>query len=171
MEWYSPVHIIHIGASMKFPYTIPKHYPTADRTDYFTTFDIFRAYNWKRGLIKNWVEQGFIKPLVQVEDKRGKVSYFAGFQLYTIAFFKRLMDIGIPRKEAAAWSRRFENDMLKTGDAANMQVAILRFDNGKLTRISFDPGNEIVFEKLDDDAPDYLILNFGQLVRDVDQRF
>lgn len=82
-------------------------YSTFDKTGYFTTFDICRIFNMKRGRLKNWIEQGFLKPAYQLPDKRGKVSYFTKEQLYIVYLFRSLVDVGISRRNAGIWSQTF----------------------------------------------------------------
>lgn len=151
---------------MKHKPEIPKNYPHNDPTGFYTTFDIKGMFGWKLGLIKNWIKDDYVRPLYRVEDKRGKKSYFAGYQLYTIRLFKYLHDMGLSRLYAGIWSRRIENDIIK--NQKNYNFAVFELKNGQIIRAQFhdDPKGIIIDYK--EDQNDFFVLNFKRLIKEVD---
>jgi hypothetical protein len=155
---------------MKHKPEIPKNYPGDDPTGFFTTFDILKGFKWKRGLLKNWIEEGYIKPLYQVEDKRGKKSYFAGYQLYTIKLFKHLLDMGISRQYASTFLKLFEAEFIKKGKSKEIDFVVFELRDRQVKKVTaFSNSDGIQFSNIKEDSNDIYVLNFKKIVKEVDE--
>ena len=148
--------------------------------DLFSTVDVCKIFDIKRGRLKNWTEQGFITAKVQIPDKRGKVSYFTRDQLYTIHMFRSLVNVGISRSYASTWSKAFDNlRKSKIDHDANFVVFDLAEYSGqsfKVGDITIKPkqnvksvtiSDNVVFTP-DQDFDQVLIINLVRLKTKVD---
>jgi hypothetical protein len=142
-------------------------HPTDNRDGYYTTFDICRIFDMKRGRIKNWIEQEFIKPMHQVTDKRGKVSYFTKEQLYSIYLFRSLVDAGIKRDYAGTWVKAFENLKKKAKHDVNFVVVDISGTNYSSAIQRITVADNVVIEPTDK-ATSSLVVNLKRVVEKVD---
>jgi hypothetical protein len=127
-------------------------------------------FNWKRGLIKNWIEGGYISGAGFSDDGRGRLVFFAGFQLYTLRLFKYLLEIGLSRGQASAWSKRIENDIIEKGDleVENITFIVFELENGQVQQVYFFRDQGGVRIDYIDDSNDFFVVNFNRLMKEVD---
>jgi hypothetical protein len=86
----------------------PKGHPDHDQSEYYTTFWISNNLHIKRDRLRNWITRGDVVPLYQIEDSRGKKSYFAKAQLYYLRLFEYLVDMGVKRDWAKLAVNQFD---------------------------------------------------------------
>ena len=64
----------------------------------YSTFDVMRMLEIKRGRFKNWIEEGFIVPCKQDVFPSGlKRSYFTISGVYLVELFCTLISVGLSR--------------------------------------------------------------------------
>lgn len=73
----------------------------------FSTFDIKSLLDIKIDRLKDWMNRGFISPSVQRAKGQGTKNLFSRSDLYVIMLFKKFLDIGLPREQAAEELRSF----------------------------------------------------------------
>ena len=69
----------------------------------FSTFDVSRILNINRERLRQWAKLGFIVEGGRVVYKAGYKTVWGVSGLYGILAFKRLVDAGVRRSEAASW--------------------------------------------------------------------
>ena len=155
---------------MKHKPIIPKNHPRDDRSGWYSTFQVMEIFNWKRGLIKNWIEGGYISGAGFSDDRRGRLVFFAGFQLYTLRLFKYLLEIGLSRGQASSWSKRLESDIVKKGhlEVENITFIVFELENGQVQQVYFFKDQEEIRIDYIDDSNDFLVVNFNRLIEEVD---
>jgi hypothetical protein len=142
-----------------------------EKEQYFSTFDIVKLLKIKRERLKNWIEQGFVKPYKQIETGPGKKSLFDIWHLYNVKLFEYLVDHGISRKEAAKWSQSRSPEMLKDLKGMRMEkpdFLIFKRKNGTITQVYYDYDVSNLRVDVTDDFDDIFILNFAKIRHQVD---
>jgi len=66
----------------------------------FSTFDIVNALGIPFGRLREWINEGFIKPNIPAEGA-GTKAIFTRDDVYGVALFKSLVEFGMKRKRAA----------------------------------------------------------------------
>lgn len=66
----------------------------------FSTFDIGKILNIPRERLKDWMNNGFVKPAIKAQGK-GTKAIFNTENLYEIALFQKMITLGFNRKNAA----------------------------------------------------------------------
>lgn len=79
-----------------------------DGEQVFSTFDVLRILAIKRGRLVEWMRGGFVPSGIQVAWGERSKTVFGIFDLYTIALFKQLIELGICREEACTYSQHPE---------------------------------------------------------------
>lgn len=69
----------------------------------FSTFDVERILNIRRGRFKEWIDMGYIEPADITVTSVGKKSLFNRQDLYIIKLFDRLLSDGFSREAAGAF--------------------------------------------------------------------
>jgi hypothetical protein len=137
-----------------------------NQTREFSTFDVLKILDIKRERLREWVNQGFIKPTVSAEGQ-GTKAVFKILDIYKIAVFKKLVEAGINRKKAA--------DLINTNpiinsleEVRNMNfILVLDEENGGAWTSYFEP-NLPAFKKEKDISEDSnwnigILINFKKL--------
>ena len=58
----------------------------------FTTFDIIKALNIKRGRLRQWQNLGFVKPSIKKPEGQGTKALFSYEDVLFIAFFREFWE-------------------------------------------------------------------------------
>ena len=69
--------------------------------EHFTAKDVTAVTGVKRTRLQQWLEQGWITPSIQQADGHGTRNVYSRNDLYAIAFFRRVVESGLPRKVVA----------------------------------------------------------------------
>ena len=64
----------------------------------FYTSDVTRITGVKRNRLQVWLDKGWIIPSIQKAQGQGTRNIFSLHDLYIIALFRKLVEIGVPRK-------------------------------------------------------------------------
>jgi DNA-binding transcriptional MerR regulator len=67
----------------------------------FYASDVVKITNVKRTRLQQWLEKGWISPSVQQAEGAGTRNVYSLNDLYTIAIFKQVTEMGLPRKLVA----------------------------------------------------------------------
>lgn len=159
---------------MKYKPVIPPNYPGENPSGFFSTFNVMDIFSWKRGLIKGWIEDKYIEPVYRVPEKRGLKSYFAGYQLYSLALFKSLLEVGISRNYASIWVKAFENlwrEQWNEDPSKDPSFVVFELSKGTLSRLTILFGAEEMFVKAPEEATfdNLFIVNFRKIISAVDK--
>jgi len=68
----------------------------------FSTFDVVKILNIQRERLREWIKEGFVSPTTPAEGI-GTKALFSVLDLYKIAVFTKLIDVGMNRRRAAEW--------------------------------------------------------------------
>jgi hypothetical protein len=131
----------------------------------FTTFDIMKALEIPRERLREWINRGFVKPH-QSADGQGTKAIFTRSDVYAVALFKRFIEHGITRKAAAAELSR----IISQGGLNNNGRLIIKKEKrgtGEFIVSAFLDQNR---QTLPGGREDLIIINFGQLKKDIDSR-
>ena len=66
----------------------------------FTTFDVVKILDIKRVKLKDWSDNGFLKPTRTTEDSRGVKLFFDLFEVCCLGVFKNIIADGVSRRLA-----------------------------------------------------------------------
>jgi DNA-binding transcriptional MerR regulator len=118
----------------------------------FLTSDVTRITGVKRNRLQVWLDKGWITPSIQKAQGQGTRNIFSLHDLYVIALFKKLVEIGVPRKFVGICTQKFQEqpllglflksdnycwfDIYRTGEGEFESELIFQPDAGK--RDSFD---------------------------------
>jgi DNA-binding transcriptional MerR regulator len=75
--------------------------------DQFSTLDIVKALDIPRERLREWLVRGYVRPSVSAEGQ-GTRAIFTRTDVYTVALFRRLLEIGFRREEAGKFVRKFQ---------------------------------------------------------------
>ena len=78
----------------------------------FYTSDVTRITGVKRNRLQVWLDQGWIIPSIQKAQGQGTRNIFSLHDLYVIALFKKLVEIGVPRKFVGMCTQAFFEEPL-----------------------------------------------------------
>jgi DNA-binding transcriptional MerR regulator len=78
--------------------------------DYFSTFDLMKVFKISRPRLREWMIRGFIKPTFP-SNGQGTRALFTKKDIYKVALFMRLIEVGFRRKQAAELSRSINFDL------------------------------------------------------------
>lgn len=106
-----------------------------------TTFELARRLGIDRLRLKGWMDRGFIKP-TEPAPKQGRPAFFDDVAINRVVIFKRLLDRGIKRKEAA----RLANSVNKITE----EVAFIMWTSGDISTIESDGAAEEALELIFD---------------------
>ena len=67
----------------------------------FSTLDIVKALEIPRERFREWLTRGYISPSIQEAKGQGTKALFNRTDVYMVAIFRYLIEIGIKREEAA----------------------------------------------------------------------
>jgi hypothetical protein len=144
-----------------------KQYPAVDSAGYYTSMDIVKIFDEiKMDALQEWFRRKLIRPKHCTERKPGWIKYFNRSGLCMIAIFKRLVDLGIPRKRA-------RSDMLRVHQARVDHIN--QFDR-EPDFISLEIENKIVMRittstgriELRKDMKDVVIINLYKILFKID---
>lgn len=69
----------------------------------FSTFDVLRILDLKRGRLTQWIKGNFIPKGIQLRWGHGFKTVFRLYDLYGIALFKQFVDSGLGRKVSSRY--------------------------------------------------------------------
>lgn len=69
----------------------------------FSTFDVLKILDLKRGRLIHWVKGGFIPKGIQLTWGHGVRTVFSLYDLYSIALFKQFVDSGLGRNVSSQY--------------------------------------------------------------------
>ncbi|MEI7636315.1 MAG: MerR family transcriptional regulator [Syntrophus sp. (in: bacteria)] len=72
----------------------------------FSTLDIVKALGIPRERLRDWMNRGFIKPVISAEGQ-GTKALFDLEDAYCVALFKNLLDSGFNRTVAASYATKY----------------------------------------------------------------
>ena len=67
----------------------------------FTTWDVMRLLDLKRGRLREWIERGYVRPSVEQADGVGTKNVFSRLDVISIGAFDLLLGSGLNRHAAA----------------------------------------------------------------------
>lgn len=76
-----------------------------DGEQVFSTFDVLRILNIKRGRLIHWIKGGFIPEGIQVAWGNGSKTVFKLYDVYSIALFKKFVDSGLGRNVSSQYMK------------------------------------------------------------------
>jgi hypothetical protein len=106
----------------------------------FSTFDIVKALGIPRERLKDWMNNGFVKPTVPAEGQ-GTKAIFTRVDLYLTELFRDLLNKGFKRDRAADFTRKiserlkWKKEGLEEG-AERLAVIIFKYVHGDDQAIS-----------------------------------
>lgn len=137
----------------------------------FYASDVVKITNVKRTRLQQWLEKGWISPSVQQAEGAGTRNIYSLNDLYTIAIFKQVTEMGLPRKLVA--------DFLSKGvigDTPELEKAqfVIYVRDGEQTGAAVLKGYNIDFhyqlKSLGFDGCDSIFLiNFHRIKNDIDE--
>lgn len=136
-------------------------------TGLYTSMDIIKIFpEIKMDALQEWFRQKLIRPSVRSEGPTGYIKHFNRSGLCMIAIFKRLVDLGIPRKNARTETVRFQRKRVEYVKKNNQEPDFISFTikNKKVMEIAFTAGP---FE-LTRDMKDVAIINFYRILFKID---
>jgi len=68
--------------------------------DEFSTLDIVKALDIPRERLRDWMNKGFVKPTTPAEGQGTKAIFTRG-DVYCVALFQRLLEVGFKREDAS----------------------------------------------------------------------
>ena len=81
----------------------------------FSTFDVLRILDIKRGRLTHWIKGGFIPKGIQVTWGNGSKTVFRLFDVYSIALFKQFVDSGLGRNVSSQYMKYVDwQDVIKS---------------------------------------------------------
>jgi len=134
-----------------------------DGQEVFSTFDVLRILDIKRGRLVQWMKSNFIPKGSRVAWGEGSKTVFGLHDLYTINAFKLLVEMGLDRIIASKYGDQIEwNDVIQLKD--------------KYLIIIKDQEDRFVIVKKDDslirmkDYESAIFLNLGKIVESINMK-
>ena len=135
----------------------------------YSTFDIIKLFDMKRGRLKNWIEQGFITPTFQEPHGAGLKSYFDKRGLYSLRLFQRFLDLGIKRELASEWIKIFEKVNPAQHGSGDPDFILLERSKNDITliKLHFAENGDLTIKK-SNQVDDVFVINFENIRKHVD---
>lgn len=80
--------------------------------DEYTTFDIIKKLNIPRERLRQWMVRGYIEPSIRKADGVRIKALFSREDVYKIALFKKLIELGFNRQRASRFIKSFWSDQV-----------------------------------------------------------
>jgi DNA-binding transcriptional MerR regulator len=135
----------------------------------FYTSDVTRITGVKRNRLQVWLDKGWMTPSIQKARGQGTRNIFSLHDLYVIALFKKLVEIGVPRKFVGICAQKLQKQpllglFLKSDNYCWFDV--YRTGEGVFeTQLVFSPGRG----KRDSlDSYDMVGINIAKFAREID---
>ena len=157
--------------------------------DIYSTLDVCKALGIQREKLRDWMDQGYIKPALPALGK-GTIAIFTKVDVYGVALFDRLLQRGFKREAAAEYVRIFimhplANEMTvalfseKLGEDGKVEIGNhfvtgpgtlrVEIDSKLRTKVGQVGKDGRVLAHPDEQAWDYLyIVNIASLRKEVD---
>jgi len=155
----------------------------------YSSLDIVRALKIPRERLRVWIDQGFVSPNIQRAKGQGTKAIFDRLDVYAIALFRKLLEMGLNRVDASrylqTWLKEARNRPIK-GAVLYNQIIFIRFvkkesvkrgcfalSSPKAQSMSFAfqfsaLGGQIDEYLKDKDWDDILVVNFKKIKDEVD---
>jgi len=88
----------------------------------FTTFQIAKALNLKYGRLREWIDQGYIRPSIYKAQRQGEKTLFTRADAYAIKLFDYLLARGFARQDAA-----LRIQALEMGNSTSLSMPYVAF--------------------------------------------
>ena len=144
-----------------------KQYPAVDSTGFYTSMDIVKIFDEiKMDALQEWFRRELIRPTICTEGPTGWIKHFNRSGLIMIAIFKRLVDLGIPRKRARLDMRRIHQARVDHVKRFNREPDFisLEIENKIIMRITTTTGPL----ELSHDMNDVVLINLYKIIFKVD---
>jgi len=143
--------------------------------DTFSTFEVLKALNLKRGRLREWMDRGFIKPS-HPSSGQGKKALFTRIDVYCVALLDSLISKGFKRENAGKLVKGFLAYHPHKWDYDRITYIIFTMDveNGKDVILPFSfqkgwvEGAPFSFLKTFEDYEHGHIVNFEKIRTKVD---
>jgi DNA-binding transcriptional MerR regulator len=142
--------------------------------------DIEKICGVKRPRLQTWMERGWITPGMQRAGGHGVKNIFSRNDLYMIAFFRKAVESGLPRKTVAKFIRELQHEfsgglevpmerhLASTADP--IYLVIFR-KGGKVVDVFFKTFSELKPKsRILKDADDFIGINFGKVMDEVNSK-
>jgi hypothetical protein len=130
----------------------------------FSTFDVLKILNIKRGRLVQWMKASYIPEGTQVAWGEGSKTVFGINDLYCISCFKLLVNMGLNRRLSSEYADRIDWDDVKSRKMKYM-VIIKDQDEDRLVLIK----NEKSLKQLVD-FESAMFLNLVKIIENIDRR-
>jgi hypothetical protein len=104
-----------------------------DGEQVFSTFDVLRILDLKRGRLTHWIKGGFIPEGIQIAWGRGSKTVFSLYDVYSIALFKQFVDSGLGRNVASQYMKFVDWHEVKT--TKYKLLFIPKFEDSEITPV------------------------------------
>jgi hypothetical protein len=91
----------------------------------FTTFDLTRILGLKIDRQKDWLTRGYVEPSIQKATGQGTKNLFSIGDIYLIALFQHLIELGFAREVAAARIKSIKNVHVIANEVHRIRVTKL----------------------------------------------
>jgi DNA-binding transcriptional MerR regulator len=92
----------------------------------FTAVQICTALEISRGMLNNWLNDGYFKQFVDPNARPGRARKFSIDDLYRLAIFRLLLDHGVPVRQAEGWANLTVHHMNGPSQSRPTRVRIVR---------------------------------------------
>ncbi len=134
-----------------------------DGQEVFSTFDVLRILEIKRGRLVQWMKSNFIPKGSQVAWGEGSKTVFGLHDLYTINAFKLLVEMGMNRMIASSYADRIEWDDVT--QLKEKYLVIIKDEENKF--VIFKKDESLIRIK---DYESVIFLNLGKIVEKIDMK-
>jgi hypothetical protein len=135
-----------------------------DGEQVFSTFDILKILDIKRGRFVQWQKAKYLPEGTKVEWGSRTKTVFSIYSLYRIALFKLLVDMGLNRDLSSKYAFQIDFDKIKSSKERYM---IIIKSKGEYQKLQFETEEQLKNLSKYESA---LCLNLKKVVENVDIR-
>jgi len=82
-------------------------------TESYSSFDVARILNIKRGRLREWLSEGFIEPSIEIAEGQGTRNRFSKEDIYGIKLFNMLIQTSVSRETASRYVKQLTKGLKK----------------------------------------------------------